>query len=196
MEQLQQEELFTLIEEVPSDNESIVSEEDDEEETVIERDLVPEANDIIMNSMETKSFTGTNGFRSDNAGVESDDWDSEDELPLAAVLIPSVASLVKGIQWEKSVTNVILPTPFVESFGPNLPDNIETPLDIFLTLFSEELLENIVFQTNLYCTQNITRNTQPPVTLDEIKCFLGLNLLMGITKKAQLQGLLVSTFRP
>lgn len=73
-------------------------------------------------------------------------------------------------------------TPFAQPSGPNIPDNVQRPLELFTMLFSQELLEKIVFETNLYYTQKNVTNTQPLTTLDEIKCFIGLNILMGIKK--------------
>lgn len=59
----------------------------------------------------------------------------------------------------------------------NLSD--PSPLDIFFKLFDENIIENLVFQTNLYAQQEGKKYI---CIEDEIKTFLGINLLMGIKK--------------
>ncbi|XP_039287374.1 piggyBac transposable element-derived protein 4-like [Nilaparvata lugens] len=82
-----------------------------------------------------------------------------------------------------------------------------TPYKLFNQLFSDELLEHLVFQTNLYMTQKALQPRPPkrarseaegedddddedengnkkitPTTIEELKLFLGINLYMGIKK--------------
>lgn len=156
MEKLSAEDLYNVLDEIPSDNESIYSDYDSDSE---DTELPAATNHEVL------------------------DWDSEDELPLAAILPAVNTALNSTIQWSKNVNNILQPRPFVEHSGPNIPDDLETPLDFFMVLFSEELLQKLVFETNLYVTQKDIRNAQAhtvPTTLQEIKCFLGLNILMGI----------------
>jgi hypothetical protein len=54
------------------------------------------------------------------------------------------------------------------------------PVDVFLVLFEDKLIEHIAFQTNLYATQ--TGKTFKIVTKEEMKVFLAINLLMGIKR--------------
>ncbi|KAF2895170.1 hypothetical protein ILUMI_10998 [Ignelater luminosus] len=63
------------------------------------------------------------------------------------------------------------------SFDPDIPNNIEYPVDVFLCLFTTKLLEKIVFETHLYGNRFI------PTSLDEIKAFIGVDIMMGHTKK-------------
>lgn len=55
-----------------------------------------------------------------------------------------------------------------------------TPLKILLKLFPDDLFDFIVFQTNLYATQE--NKPFQPTTIDEIKIFFGINLFMAIKK--------------
>ena len=55
-----------------------------------------------------------------------------------------------------------------------------TPADYFLEYFDKEMLERIVFQTNLYVQQKQRRVS--PVTKPEMLGFLGINLIMGYHK--------------
>ena len=56
----------------------------------------------------------------------------------------------------------------------------KTPIAVFQTLFTRDLMEHIVFQSNLYATQS--GSAFSPLTLEELCIFLGINLLMGIKK--------------
>ena len=59
-------------------------------------------------------------------------------------------------------------------------DNVSTPFDMFQTVAGmNELLEVIVMETNRYTTQK-GRNFE--TTEDEMKAFLGINFIMGISK--------------
>lgn len=73
--------------------------------------------------------------------------------------------------------------------GPQIGTNIEDPLEIFKLFFTDESIENIVRQTNLYANLKIngkelpeysTCNNWENVTSDEMKAFLGVILNMGL----------------
>ena len=51
-----------------------------------------------------------------------------------------------------------------------------TPVDAFLTLFDEDLINKIHFQTNLYCTQ---KDKVGNISRDEILVFLGILIIMA-----------------
>lgn len=55
-----------------------------------------------------------------------------------------------------------------------------TPATLFQLFWPDGLVEHIVYQTNLYAQQE--GKPFVPVTKDEMKTFLGINLLMGIKK--------------
>ena len=64
-------------------------------------------------------------------------------------------------------------------------DHASTPFDIFQTVAGmNELLEVIVMETNRYTTQK-GRNFE--TTEDEMKAFLGINFIMGISKLPSLE---------
>jgi len=71
--------------------------------------------------------------------------------------------------------------PFTESTGSkNFSEDIKDPGAIFLCLFSEQNMQLIVEQSNLYCKQKGTKFET--ITIDEIKKLLGLNLMKGIKR--------------
>ncbi|KAJ8949423.1 hypothetical protein NQ318_007523, partial [Aromia moschata] len=98
-------------------------------------------------------------------------FDSEDEILLISFVRRN------ELKWTTDTNEACQQLPFLENVGPN----IETPLYFFLHLFSEHLLNTLVFQTNLYAVQKNHKNNSS-TTNDEIKCFLGINLLMGVKK--------------
>ncbi|CAH1976393.1 unnamed protein product [Acanthoscelides obtectus] len=163
LEKLSAEEFYKFLDEIPSDNESVQTDcHSDEEETF---DLTQDENSAKQAAL---------ALDNSDDGL---DYDSEDNLPLATFL-PNLAA-VPNFHWSQNVNNFITKVPFTELSGPNgFPDNDETPLQFFMTLFSEELLQEIVFQTNLYATQKNVGNSHVPT--NEMKCFLGINIMMGI----------------
>ncbi|XP_066581313.1 piggyBac transposable element-derived protein 4-like [Prorops nasuta] len=70
--------------------------------------------------------------------------------------------------------------PFTADFGPNIPDNVKSPLEIFSCLVSEDILDIIVQQTNIYIQNNKPNATL--ITKDELRIFIGINIMMGIKK--------------
>lgn len=168
------EDAYNLLDEIPSDG-SDVSDLDDDLDEAIDMNIAPDVFDQeeapdVFDHEEAPDVFDQEGHHNDN-GFESED----DELPL----ITFVGRKAK--KWTNNPANVTSPLPFEENVGPNIPDCLETPLDFFLHLFTENLLDTIVFQTNLYSVQKHDRNLTP-TTVEEIKCFLGINLLMGVKK--------------
>lgn len=182
LESMQSDGFESLLAEIPSDCESIASDLEnvlnDEvevlaENTIQDDELFPIENmDIIFDNSEMQ----TNNQITNN---EDYDWDSEDDVPLSVLR----AEIIKNsaVIWTNNMQHITKPNEFVEDTGPDIPENLETPTDIFLHLFSEDMINHIVFQTNLYAIQkNGGGNNFIPTTNDEIKKFLGVNMIMGI----------------
>lgn len=161
---LSSDDAYALLEDIPSGG-SDVSESDENEDDMTDMtlvlDVLDEQNDILD--------------KQDDVRKANDAFDSEDELPLITFVRQN------KIKWTTDPNNASPALPFSENVGPNVPGNLETPLDFFLHLFSENLLNTLVFQTNLYAVQKHNKNNSPTTT-EEIKCFLGINLLMGVKK--------------
>lgn len=85
-----------------------------------------------------------------------------------------------GIKWYKKYHKHNQKFNFSENFGPKIVT--ETPIDSFNTLFSDELVEMLVVQTNIYATQKALGPIRFPTNSKEMRVFLGLNLCMGIKK--------------
>ncbi|XP_077972684.1 uncharacterized protein LOC144427387 [Styela clava] len=114
-----------------------------------------------------------------------------------------------------SSTTVLQPLPLIWSEDPNeVPDpptftgiprinvsciNNITPMNVLSEFFTEEFFENMKTQTNLYASQKLASSQQSdtatrnilkiwkPVTVPELKIFLGIMLHTGIVKKPQLR---------
>ncbi|KAL0830006.1 hypothetical protein ABMA28_003464 [Loxostege sticticalis] len=76
-------------------------------------------------------------------------------------------------------------TPPIESFDdrPLRPSQVypirSSPLAYFSSFFSQEVINHILEQTNLYASQNRQKDWED-VTIAEMKAFLGMLVLMGV----------------
>lgn len=77
--------------------------------------------------------------------------------------------------WER---NDINPPPLPDKLYPK-PTPVSTPYEYFLKLFPLEVIDHIVYQTNLYVKQKDI-NTSFATNRDEIMNFIGLLLYMGV----------------
>lgn len=123
-----------------------------------------------------------------------DEFDSADEIPLAQLLgsnkpanqvAPLPMHSLQPPKWKKAYT-ILDPDNFEPS--SHLPDEIYdlvvshsvTPLKIFNLLWTDNIMQHIVFHTNLYAQQKgVSYN---PVSVEEMPIFIALNLIMGIKK--------------
>jgi hypothetical protein len=170
MEELYREiEDFEIVEPIPSEPESEVEESDTEEATYFENQ--PE---ICMSESD-------------------DDSDSESDLPLASlirkvtpIVTPNITQAYSPPTWSNT-TKPTAPPIFTHPSGvPDFIRNIEnpTPYKIFQEFITNNFVEHLVFQTNLYAEQEKTSSGKNyiPTTAKEMNTFLGINLLMGIKR--------------
>ncbi|KAF2890508.1 hypothetical protein ILUMI_15665 [Ignelater luminosus] len=73
--------------------------------------------------------------------------------------------------------------PFLGSEATNIQGN--SSLEYFLSFFTEDIVENIVYQTNIYAAQNNKLNVG--FTKKEFCRFLGINLIMSYIKYPRLR---------
>lgn len=155
---LSADEALSLFNELPSDNESIVSSESiSDEEELPQSDL---------------------GGNQDVHGISSDS--DEEDVDDANVPGPSQIPDMKWIKKGKVRTEVPKFTEFSGPSGEILDLEDHSPLALFLVLISISLMEDIVFQTNLYATQQ--GKTFSALTLKELYRFIAINLTMGLKK--------------
>mgnify|MGYP003551415490 CR=1 FL=1 len=103
--------------------------------------------------------------------------------------------------WFDVTNNDIFPKiiPFTsgtQTTGPQVPDYIKEPIDYFKLFITDELINNIVTETNKYATTKInnldlcprsTWRSWKPVTAAEITAFIGVILNIGLLPVKNLQ---------
>ncbi|PIO25679.1 hypothetical protein AB205_0064600, partial [Aquarana catesbeiana] len=92
--------------------------------------------------------------------------------------------------WEPTTSAAPVLPPFTGQPGIQVETVDFTSLDFYSLFFTQDLFRSIVDQSNLYAGQLIATIPQSslardwkPITVSEFKIFLGLSLLMSITKK-------------
>ena len=96
-------------------------------------------------------------------------------------------------EWSDDVNTPPPPMPFREHRRIMVPNVASlTPLAVFLMILDDWFFDNLVRQTNLYAAKNLLpqqgtstnshRRRWEPVTVEEIKKFLGLWIAMGLIK--------------
>lgn len=175
LEELSPDSLFALLEEIPDGDLSDIGDFSDNENEEVEENcnFNIEELDIV--------FAGDELNR--DAEVEQDSfWDEEDEIPLSVL---RANELKKRTIWTKDTKNCKGKLKeFTEGVGPTIPPGISTPTEMFLHIFPNDLIDHIVFQTNLYALQKSGGDSKAflPTNSNEVKTFLGVNLLMGIKR--------------
>ncbi|KAJ8953437.1 hypothetical protein NQ318_023556 [Aromia moschata] len=170
LENMSQTDVRAIFDQLPSENESV----DDDLESVMNDDI-PAAGDNDLFDIENMDNILENSEEIENPSASNDlKWSSDDDIPLARR-----TDIVLPTYWTNDVTYVTKSEPFKESTGPDLPDSVETPTDVLLHHFPEDLICHIVFQTNLYCVQKFgERRHFTPTTASEIKTFLAYYLAL------------------
>lgn len=113
------------------------------------------------------------------------EWDVDDQISLAQ--LATKLRVERAISWGKNAANISLSPSFTEYVGvSNFIESLSnpSPLEIFSLLLSDDVINHIVFQTNLYAEQEFLSKgkTYQKTNPDEIKAFLGINLLMGVKR--------------
>ncbi|KFM62055.1 PiggyBac transposable element-derived protein 4, partial [Stegodyphus mimosarum] len=148
---------LALLEELPSDPESVISEDESDGE----------------GNTPLPPFPPAYGNIEDDGDDQSENGD---------INLPGL-SRIADVTWNK-IQNVVKSVPeFSEDYGPT--DEITSiedakPMDIFMAFFTAEFMDKLVFETNLYATQK--GKPFSPITLQDMLKFLGINILMGIKK--------------
>ena len=76
---------------------------------------------------------------------EYESFDEDDDTPLSVRL-----ANLDGI-WEKKRRSRELSTFEMQSGPCNIPDNVNTPKELFLCLLSNNIIDNIISETLKYC---------------------------------------------
>ncbi|KAJ8938182.1 hypothetical protein NQ314_011590 [Rhamnusium bicolor] len=171
--------VFTLLEGIPSDVDSISTDDDQEdpENITANNNNLLDLNDIPI------IFADDLDLDQNIANQEDDDSiDSDPEMNETLAVIRS-RELAKRTIWTTSIENCVQnKKTFSEATGASIPDDLESPHDVFLHIFPLTLIQTIVFQTNLYALQKNggNPNSFTATNAREMKTFLGINILMGM----------------
>ncbi|GLV46810.1 hypothetical protein CBL_20956 [Carabus blaptoides fortunei] len=110
--------------------------------------------------------------------TQESDWESEDDLPLSSFL-QKKTTYYKKTDWVDAQLDVNLVTTCEEILPPDELSRLSNPIDFFNLFFDDNVINNIITQTNIYSSQN---NSALNVTRDEILTFLGGLMLSGYAK--------------
>lgn len=148
---------------IPSDQNSVLS--DDEDENLGK--VFSESEDLVLQ--------------------ESNE--SNDDESLIKYVSKNTSLPEPPVLWSQyNITSAGVPDSFTHEYGLSQEllqiendDNI-TPYFLFSLFLTNDVIDDIAFQTNLYAEQEFQKSSikYTPTSTDEVKLFLGINLLMGI----------------
>jgi len=191
-------ELLNELEEIPSDGESIISDESDSDDFEFDPTHLP-SDEIYINSnnifealdinslpivfdddfiLNFESYETDNAIEISNKTIDVYNYDmTDDEETLTARIHRD------GLIWNNEFRHYERDDLFVEATGPteNINEKLLDPISAFQQIFPDTLIDHLVYQTNLYVMQTNGINTKPAF-FNEMKQFLGINILMGIKK--------------
>lgn len=163
---------------IPSDRGSDNDSDAEEEQEGIISGMQVDANNVLDTNEDEVALSASDS-------ESSDEWDADDTVPLAT-LAQEYRNNNK-ISWGNDLSNIKSAEPFVSNAG--LPQFIQdradlSPYEAFNLLITDDILNHIVFQTNLYAEQQfqVTGKQYNKTDIMEVKTFLGMNLLMSIKK--------------
>ncbi|XP_049840518.1 piggyBac transposable element-derived protein 2-like [Schistocerca gregaria] len=151
-----------VIKELPSDSECTLADETDDE---------------VGEPQSLRNVFVEPSYSSDDNGSDSED--SESEIPCDATSSrPVKRTRLSNSEWQQ-INNNSVPLPkFTRVEKINITG--ESPIVFFTEIISAKMLEQIVFQTNLYALLNEKLNLG--LTVPEMKTFLGVNIVMTYIK--------------
>ena len=155
-------------------------------------DHVSDDASVLEDSGDEESFygfpVGGNNSNTDSDLDFSDLWSDEEENEEEGDVQPEVSDEEEHpdeLRWTNQLSDLRIPD-FVSPSGINfrLPDN-PTPLDFFLAFLGDDLLEQIVNETNLHARQKLADSPArlakfKPLMLAEIKAYIAINIIMGM----------------
>nr|CAI5861357.1 unnamed protein product [Callosobruchus analis] len=104
-------------------------------------------------------------------------WSDADDLPVASFIKNSNKPNVLPL-WTDVAEGLQKQIPSFSSSNQSRGDALGS-LDYFKSFFDDDLLEHIVFQSNLYCTQTRPHKSLR-LTVTELEQFIGVTLYMSI----------------
>ncbi|XP_047113377.1 uncharacterized protein LOC124789903 [Schistocerca piceifrons] len=144
--------------------------------------LADETDDEFGKAQSSRNLMVETSSSSDDNGSDSDD--SESETPCDATSSePVKRTQLSNYKWQQIDSNSVPVPKYTGVEKINITG--DSPIDFFTEIISHEMLEPIVFQTNLYALQNSKLNLG--LTVPELKTFLGVNIVVTYTKYPRTQ---------
>ena len=156
---LKQEEIAILLEELPSDYETNTDDEEEEDTSPVSPlDLIQQENGEVERAIII-------------IGTSPEEEPSGDSTLKPTLGVEGTPNRRKWRRRDEGASDI--------NFQPNLLDfsKSSTPLQFFKKFLDDNLIEIIFYQSNLLSVQ---KNKPASITKDEIKVFLGINMLMRI----------------
>ncbi|KAF0758339.1 piggyBac transposable element-derived protein 4-like [Aphis craccivora] len=186
------------VSDLPSDNNSYVDDEDDDpnflpittsniltavdyssyssSESEVEVPIVSKGKKRKYTSKNTSSVVNTNNLKNVLLPTTFDQ---------PSVILPTQTVEYPFVEPKRDKQNEVFTNPVFLSDSNLSPDLLsmenKSPYNLFLQMFPDSLIEVILFQTNLYAQQS--QKPYIPATKQELKTFLGLNILMGLKRQ-------------
>ena len=88
------------------------------------------------------------------------------------------------IGWSTETKQIALPV-FTESPGPTIPVS-RSPIEMFKTFCSDDLIDNIVLETNRY-HQQTSNSPDFETSAEEMNAYLGFMILMGMCRLPEIR---------
>ncbi|KAK9752481.1 hypothetical protein QE152_g4246 [Popillia japonica] len=130
LEKLHTEEFQLFLAEIPSDVESIQSDDQCEGENFVE---------CNENNFDIENIEIVYGEDENVCEEDQYEWEEEDNIPLCEI---QKELLNKKYIWSKDIKYCNILNRFTEDYGPNIPSDCETPIDILL-IYSCKYFHNI-----------------------------------------------------
>ena len=118
---------------------------------------------------------GSDDEFSDLEDVEDDDIAAQRHLPPEDAPSSSSGTLPC---WSSTVSPVTIP-PFSSTVGPTV-DIPQSPVDILDLIFTLDLVDNMMEQSNLYAKEVMGKKSWSKITREELRAYLRFCILMGI----------------
>lgn len=157
-------------------------------------EYVPDADDVSSDDDDMPPRKRSRREPSTRGQTSPADSDDEDDVPLAVIRQnilrqrdemaadideDLLTQLLDEPMWVRNVPFAPVDTTFIGDIEPT-PDELMTPYQFFQKLVTDDMLENVTMQTNIYAVKKNGREIDS--NKKEIEKFIGVYLRMGLMK--------------
>ena len=146
-----------------------------EAETDCDSDISDDENEGLAHHMPRRLLTAPCSTNTVKQNLDESNQTSDDES--CEPLPKRQKQKKKDRKWKKADIDSAHDIADPKELPAELSDSIKTPFDAFWNIYSDELLDIITTQTNIYANQH--KGLNPPATSEEIKVVISILLLSG-----------------